>query len=101
MIHKYDPYFRYSGDDVKIKSPTKLYELDGVMPNYGSTKSKKERNETYERRKKAWDNGVTPTGHGSHYRTGKELGWIWDFCPRFFRNVTFVALQVMLLNYGM
>ena len=78
MIHKYDGYFRYSGDDVKIKSPTKLYELDGVMPNYGSPKSEKERNETYERRKKAWDNGVTPEGHGSHYRAGKKLGWIWN-----------------------
>ena len=77
MIHKYDSSFQYSGDDVKIKSPN-IYILDGVMPNYGSAKSKKERNETYERRKKAWDNGVTLKNHGSHYRVGKEIGWIWN-----------------------
>ena len=77
MIHKYETVFDYYGDAVKLKSPNKIYKLEGMMPNYGSTKDKTERNETYARRKKAWDKGVTPEGHGVHYKSGNEIDWIW------------------------
>jgi len=78
MIHKYDPKFDYYGDAVKISAQNKIYNLEGVMPNYGCTKTKEERDETYARRKKAWDAGVTLKGHGIHYKGGKEINWLWE-----------------------
>ena len=46
------------------------------MINYGNTKTKEEREETLERRRKAWANGEPP-GHGSHYLEGERNNWIW------------------------
>ena len=79
MMHKYHESIIYHADDVKFGSiPNSVGTLDGIMINYGQTKSKEERDETYLRRKKAWDSGVTPKGHGSHYRDGHNSNWIWD-----------------------
>ncbi len=76
MIHKYDPDIVYCADHVQI-SNERLVTLPGVMINYGQTKSKEEREETLQRRRKAWQNGMNPA-HGSHYLEGSQRGWIWD-----------------------
>ncbi len=75
-IHKYNKAFYYDGDTVKI-GRVKVYNLDGIMLNYAGGKSKEERNETYARRQKAWDTGVTPKTHGVHYKSGNEIDWLW------------------------
>ena len=40
------------------------------------SQTKEEREETLERRRKAWANGEPP-GHGSHYLEGERNNWIW------------------------
>lgn len=51
-------------------------KIEGCEINYGNTKGKI-RDEVYERRIKAWNNGLNP-GYGGHYKTGNSLGWQWE-----------------------
>ena len=74
MICKYSPHLKYQGDNVLLPNP-KGPLLDGIMVNYGNTKSKKERNETLKRRRKAWKNGLN-RNFGGHYRRGAKNNWI-------------------------
>lgn len=76
FIHKYESNIRYRGDQVKLRNE-KITHINGIMINYGDTKSKEERMITLERRQKAWDNGE-PRGHGKHYLNGNEKNWIWN-----------------------
>jgi len=76
MIHKYNPVLRYLADDVSFPNQ-KTTNINGVMINYGNTKSKEERSKTLERRRKAWKEGE-PRGHGTHYLEGEKRGWIWN-----------------------
>jgi hypothetical protein len=77
MIAKFDPkYFEFIPDGIKIKNE-KVHKSNGVLINYGNCKPKKERNETYQRRKKAWDLGEH-RGHGIHYKPGSEKNWLWS-----------------------
>jgi hypothetical protein len=74
MIHKYHPNVRYLADNVSFPGQ-RVGKLNGIMINYGNTKSAEERAETLKRRRKAWDNGE-PRGHGVHYITGEKLNWV-------------------------
>lgn len=78
MIHKYSSNISYDGDTIRIGGINKVGEVDGFMINYGHTKPKREREETYLRRKRAWDAGVTPKAHGNHYRAGVKNKWKWN-----------------------
>lgn len=55
----------------------KIFEADGVVINYGNTKPAKEREDTYRRRKKAWDHGLDHN-YGVHYLEGRMKHWRWD-----------------------
>lgn len=75
MIMKYNPNLKIMGDNMSCVNPK---EIDlGLLVNYGMTKSKNERVETLERRKKAWKNGLKQ-GYGKHYVTANENNWQWD-----------------------
>jgi hypothetical protein len=76
MIHKYNPQMRYLADDVSFPGQ-RTGNINGIMINYGNTKTKEERAETLKRRRKAWDNGE-PRGHGTHYLEGERNEWVWD-----------------------
>jgi hypothetical protein len=73
MIHKYHKDVVYNGDSVSIPNK-RVKKLEGVMVNYGNTKPAEERNQTLERRKKAWLQGEN-RGHGVHYLMGKKNNW--------------------------
>lgn len=76
MISKYSPRMKIEADEVKIPHP-KQVRYPGVIANYGHTKSKAEREETYERRKRAWKLGMNK-GWGIHYKPAHQRGWVWD-----------------------
>jgi glycosyltransferase involved in cell wall biosynthesis len=76
MIAKYVKPFSLCADEIIIPYPSVFYE-NGILVNYGNTKPKEEREETFARRKRAWDMGLTK-GWGSHYPVGSAKGWIWD-----------------------
>lgn len=76
MIHKYNKVLRYLADDVSFPGQ-KAGVLNGIMVNYGNTKTKEERELTLKRRRKAWNEGE-PRGHGTHYLEGERRGWIWN-----------------------
>jgi len=76
MISKYHPELSMQGDFIKIPEPVVLQGA-GVMVNYGDCKPKVERLETFNRRKKAWQKGE-PKSHGSHYREGDKVGWLFE-----------------------
>jgi len=78
MIYKYQPNVAYVADHIRLlNTPKKVTPLDGIMINYGQTKSFEEREETYLRRKKAWDAGIVNRTYGGHYRAGHDAQWIW------------------------
>lgn len=77
MIHKYNPILKYEADDVSFPGQ-KVGNLNGVMINYGNTKTVEEREKTLARRQKAWNSGSVPKGHGIHYVIGHNKNWIWD-----------------------
>ena len=76
MIHKYNPYIAYHADDVSFPGQ-RIGWINGVMINYGQTKTKEERMRTLERRKKAWATGE-PRAYGTHYLEGEKNNWVWD-----------------------
>tara|TARA_Y100001968_G_scaffold295301_1_gene302562 strand:- start:3214 stop:3531 length:318 start_codon:yes stop_codon:yes gene_type:complete len=77
MIHKYNPQVVYNGADVFFPG-IRVAKIDGVMVNYGGTKSELRRNATLHRRQKAWKLGTTPVGHGIHYAHSKKKNWKWS-----------------------
>lgn len=74
MIHKYHSKVSYNADNVSFPGQ-KIGKLNGIMINYGNSKTAEERAETLKRRRKAWNNGE-PRGHGVHYLTGEKLKWV-------------------------
>jgi len=74
MIAKYEPSLYFRADSIQINKP-KIFESNGVLINYGNAKPAEEREVTYQRRKKAWANGLND-GYGSHYRSGHDNGWL-------------------------
>ena len=77
MIHKYNPLVVYNGDDVFFPG-IRIAKIEGVMVNYGGTKSELQRNAILQRRQKAWKLGTTPVDHGIHYAYSKEKNWKWS-----------------------
>ena len=76
LIVKYSDKFNMNGDLIDIPNK-KVYEAQGAAFNFGFSKSKTEREETYARRQKAWENGL-PHGMGKHYRIPASHGWLWN-----------------------
>ena len=77
MIHKNIEGVHYFSDDVRFDNDNKKYLADGVIINFGLTKSAAEREQTFDRRKKAWELGLCENW-GGHYTEGHDRGWIWD-----------------------
>jgi hypothetical protein len=78
LVHRYTDNFRYIGDDVHFldRDSTTFY-TDRFAFNYGGMKTAAQRQETYERRKKAWEQGLDPR-FGSHYEKGAKKNWAID-----------------------
>jgi len=76
MIAKYTDGFSFEADSIQIPEP-KIYDAEGVLINYGACKPKEEREVTYARRRKAWEQGMYD-GWGTHYKGGSDKGWIWE-----------------------
>lgn len=77
MIHKYHPEIIYNADHVTIGEKIQPGNIGGILINYGNTKTAQERNQSFERRKKAWVEGENPA-HGSHFREGAARDWTWN-----------------------
>ena len=75
MTARYHEDMECFGDRVGMPGQ-KVYPAQGALFNFGFTKSAKERNETYERRKRAWANGMK-AGQGKHYPVAASHNWIW------------------------
>lgn len=54
---------------------TKIYNNEIILFNYGNVKSLKDRQETFERRKKAWKNGLNKN-YGKAYLINSKNNWI-------------------------
>jgi hypothetical protein len=74
-IGKYRPYLRIEGDNYITKNCKTV--TDSVLINYGMTKPKEQRERTYQRRIKAWRNGLNPL-LGVHYKQANVNQWQWD-----------------------
>jgi hypothetical protein len=71
------------------ETPYPIFAVDSLRPhgaaefagevfmfNFGHTKTAAERNATFQRRQKAWQEGL-PAGQGRHYALGAKLNWTW------------------------
>ena len=76
MIAKYVQGFALCADEILVPKPN-VYLEDGILVNYGNTKPAAEREETFARRRRAWEMGLTK-GWGTHYPVGSARGWLWD-----------------------
>ena len=76
-IYKYHPTAKYKADTVNMKN-IKNIKIPGAMLEYGDTKSPRDRNQVYKRRKKAWANRSTPKSFGTHYVKGEQKKWKWN-----------------------
>lgn len=77
-IHKNVSNFSYQGDFIKLPGKRVADVDSGNYLNYGNTKTAEQRERVFQRRKLAWDRGVEPHGHGSHYLKNRSRGFIWD-----------------------
>ena len=77
MIHKYNPLSVYVGDSVSFPG-IKIGKIEGVMVNYGGTKSVAQGEATFQRRIKAWLAGTTGIGAGAHYQQSSNKNWEWS-----------------------
>ena len=75
-IHKYDFQVTYDMDFFVFKEE-KPCVIEAFVLNYGTTKSKEQREDVFKRRQKAWDKGL-PKLIGSHYLKQRARDWIWD-----------------------
>jgi len=75
MISKYQEPFGFEADSIQIKG-RKIFEAKGVLINYGNCKDAAEREDTFKRRKRAWDAGLD-RNYGAHYVEGHNRNWIW------------------------
>jgi len=76
MIARYIEPFCFEADSIIIPEK-KILQSDGCLINYGNCKPAVEREDTFRRRKKAWDRGLD-RNYGVHYNEGHERGWRWD-----------------------
>jgi len=76
MIAKYQEPFGFEADSIQVKEK-KIFDANGVFLNYGNCKSSEEREATYRRRKRAWDEGLD-RNYGVHYLEGRTRNWIWS-----------------------
>lgn len=75
MIAMYKKGMTLFGDGLSIPD-MKTVHAPGAVFNLGFTKSVEERNETYERRQRAWENGMRAK-QGRHYAPAHARDWIW------------------------
>lgn len=68
---RYNPNLKLNGDVMAGGWP--MISQDAFY-NFGFTKSKESREDTYKRRQKAWNNGL-PQGLGAHYNRFAANGW--------------------------
>lgn len=75
-IGKYNKDIKLHGDNIKSFNKKNIL-FDGVLVNYGMTKSVKEREETYNRRQLAWKKDGLRKDFGGHYKQASLKKWVW------------------------
>ena len=75
FITAYSSKLELFGDSIQ-RPDAKILRLDGVNINLGFIKMPAEREETFQRRKKAWDQGLRRR-FGMHYKRVREKGWLY------------------------
>ena len=76
LIVRWHSRIGLSGDSFSHPNPTSIV-ADGFLINYGMTKPKEEMEQTLERRKKAWSEGLKIT-RGKHYLKAQQRNWTWN-----------------------
>lgn len=70
---------QYNGDFIFPEEGKEIHQESGsYCLNYGNTKTIRQRERVYRRRKRAWDAGIEPEDHGSHYRLNRETNFMRD-----------------------
>jgi len=77
LIWKFHLHAKLFADEIIYPKPKKILDLEGIILNYGNTKSLNQRKETLRRRRKAWNRGLIK-GWGTHYLSYVKTNWIWD-----------------------
>lgn len=77
LLFRYDPRIQLFGDTVKYPRLARIFPMDGINLNLGFIKSIEERQETFERRKKAWEQGLRRR-FGYHYEERAEKNWLFS-----------------------
>jgi glycosyltransferase involved in cell wall biosynthesis len=77
-IHRNLPQVAYQADAILLQNKKHLNVVQGNVLNYGSTKTAEQREDVYRRRVRAWEKGLVPRVHGSHYPENSARGWVWD-----------------------
>ena len=75
FVYKWSPQVRMDGDLVRMPQRRSL-SPQGVMINYGRTKTPDERKKLLERRKLAWSRGLNKK-YGRHYLREQKKNWTW------------------------
>lgn len=78
FIFRWHKDIRLNGDSVEFPYEKRVLIPDGLMINYGDTKTKERRLATLMRKQKAWNDLGENPGLGEHLRAGFERGWLWD-----------------------
>jgi len=76
IIAKYTEPFNFEADSIQIPGK-RVFASEGVLLNYGNCKPKSEREETFRRRKLAWNAGLD-RNYGVHYLEGRDKNWTWN-----------------------
>ena len=76
MISKYCRDMNFRPERIR-RSREKSFKVNGAKFNYGPSKGKENRVAVFERRQKAWDQGL-PKGLGIHYKIFTQNDWVWN-----------------------
>jgi len=76
MVAKFDNTLSFGPDALRVQSK-RVHFSNGLLINYGMCKPPQEREETFNRRKKAWELGESK-GHGVHYKPAHDKNWLWE-----------------------
>lgn len=74
MVGKYEEGFSLYGDKLLLANPNPYLCKDGMVINYGACKPVEEQKIKLERRRKAWERGMSPY-HGVHFEKGEKINW--------------------------
>ena len=76
-MYKVKDFKGYKADRTRLKNENVKRIEESCILDYGNTRGKEKREEEYQRRQLAWDQGLSRR-YGTHYISASEVGWLWD-----------------------